>query len=328
MTAQRFATDHHELRLAPDAMAIMPRVARHHGEPFADPSAIATFHLSELVSREVTVVLTGDGGDESFGGYERYVLPRRLELADRTPLALRRAVAPLLRAVGQQGWAQNPRARLYRLGTVGAMDTAGLYARMAMTFEAPARAALLEPGFRGSEDGRAERFLTDAWAAHAPNARLDLMMATDVATYLPGDLLAKVDTATMAHSVEARAPLLDQELMAFAASLPPALKRDGSEGKIILKSALRGRLPDPILARAKMGFAVPMGPWLRDGLVGVARDLLLDRDAATAAYLRRDVVERLCDEQAAGVMDHALRIWTLMMLETWHREVADAAPSA
>jgi asparagine synthase (glutamine-hydrolysing) len=196
------------------------------------------------------------------------------------------------------------------------MDAAELYANSLLVFDAPSRRALLDFG----PVGEPERLLTDAWRSLPADAGLDHMMGVDVATYLPGDLLAKMDTATMAHSVEARSPLLDHELMEFAAALPAELKR----GKGLLRSALRGVLPDEIIERPKMGFAVPLAAWLRGELAGRARELLLDPGSAIAGYVRRGEVERLMREHTAGV-DHSMRLWALMMLETWHREVL-AAP--
>ncbi|MGZ4203617.1 MAG: asparagine synthase (glutamine-hydrolyzing) [Thermoleophilaceae bacterium] len=317
IVAERFGTEHHELRVRPDAAALAPRIARHHGEPFGDSSALPSFALAALVSEHVTVALTGDGGDESFAGYERYLPTPRLSRIERLPAWPGRLAAPLLAAFGPGPGSRSLRGRAGRLARLSAMDAAELYANSVLVFDAPSRRALLDFG----PAGEPERLLTDAWRSLPADARLDRMMGVDVATYLPGDLLAKLDTATMAHSVEARSPLLDHELMEFAAALPAELKR----GKGLLRSALRGVLPDEILERPKMGFAVPLATWLRAELAGTARELLLDPGAATAGYLRRGEVERLMREHAAGV-DHSMRLWALMMLETWHREVL-AAPA-
>ena len=322
LVASRLGTEHHELRVAPDALAIMPRLARHYGEPFGDSSAVPTFLLAELVAREVMVVLTGDGGDESFGGYERYVPSRRLSRIERLPAAPAKLLAHALRLLGEGGGARSLRRRLQRAARLAAMDSASLYAQSLLVFDAPARQALLVAGFVADGQREApERLLVDAWASIASDERVERMMGVDVATYLPGDLLVKLDIATMAHSVEARSPFLDHELMEFAASLPAELKLDAASGKALLRSALRGVLPDEVLDRPKMGFAVPLGRWLRADLAGLAGTLLLDPGAKTRAYLRPKQLEELLREQRAGVADHGMRIWALMMLESWHREV-------
>ncbi|HXD56980.1 MAG TPA: asparagine synthase (glutamine-hydrolyzing) [Thermoleophilaceae bacterium] len=322
LVSERFGTEHHELRLRPDALAIMPRLARHYGEPFGDSSALATFHLAELVAGEVTVALTGDGGDESFAGYDRYEPSARLERIVRTPAVLARPAGALLGMLGDGAGSRSARSRLARLGRLLALDEAGLYAQSVLIFDAAARRRLLAPGF-GSHDA-AERMLLGAWRSLAARDRTDHMMGVDVATYLPGDLLPKVDIATMAHSLEARSPLLDHELLELAASLPAGLKRN----KGILRSALRGTLPAEVLDRPKMGFAVPLERWFREDLAGSAGELLLDRDARSLEFLDREAVAALIREHESRVADHSMRIWVLMMLETWQREVLSAAPAA
>ena len=326
LVAQRFATDHHELRLRPDAVATMPRLARHYGEPFGDSSALAMFEISELIAQEVKVVLTGDGGDESFGGYERYRTRQRAAWIERIPSPVGRVAQRALRSGAGGERAGSLYRRASRLAWLASLHAGGVYADSVLVFDATARSALLSGDFVRTDRGRGpEEGLTDAWRAVAADHRTDRMMGVDVATYLPGDLLVKLDVATMAHSLEARAPFLDHELMEFAASLPAEFKHDGGTGKVIVKSALRGVLPNETLARAKAGFAVPVARWLRGELSSLAVDLLLGPSAATQAYLKRRAVERLIREHGAGAADHSMRIWVLMMLEMWHREVLTAA---
>ncbi len=327
LVAERLGTDHHELRVRPDAAAILPRMARHHGEPFGDSSAIPSFHLAELASRHVKVVLTGDGGDESFAGYDRYVPTSRLAQIARLPRALRAPVAPVLRLAGEGRTSRSPRSRLSRLGRLLAMDRAGLYANAMTVFGAAERDALLAPGFLPSPPGPpAEERIAGPWRAVDSDCEVERMLGADVATYLPGDLLVKMDIATMAHSVEARAPFLDHRLMEFAAGLPAGVKLGPRGGKEILRSALRDVLPGEILERPKMGFAAPLGRWLREELVDLPGEVLLDPGARTAGYVRRSAVERLLGEHADGVTDHSARLWSLLALETWHREVLDPPP--
>jgi asparagine synthase (glutamine-hydrolysing) len=154
------------------------------------------------------------------------------------------------------------------------------------------------------------------------------MIGTDVETYLPGDLLPKVDIATMAHSLEARSPLLDQELMQFAGRLPTDQKLRSGESKAVLRAAMRGRLPDEVLDRPKMGFGVPLKHWLRGKLGGLPGEMLLDPQAHTASMLRREGVEKLIDQHRSGSQDHSLRLWVLLQLESWCREVLTSVPHA
>jgi asparagine synthase (glutamine-hydrolysing) len=167
-----------------------------------------------------------------------------------------------------------------------------------------------------------------AWSASRAHDLVDTMLDTDVNTYLPDDLLVKIDIATMAYSVEARSPLLDHEVMELAASLPAGYKLGGGVTKRVLKEAFRRDLPDDILDRPKKGFGVPLRHWFRDELRDMPREMLLDPGARTATWLQRGEVERLIDEHRAERADHSLRLWTLLQLETWHREVVDAPPGS
>jgi asparagine synthase (glutamine-hydrolysing) len=167
-----------------------------------------------------------------------------------------------------------------------------------------------------------------AWAASRGRELLDVMLDVDVQTYLPDDLLVKIDIATMAYSVEARSPLLDHEVMELAASLPADYKLSGGVTKRVLKEAFRGVVPDDILDRPKQGFGVPLRHWFRDELRDMPREMLLDPGARTRDWLRAEEVERLIDEHRTERADHSLRLWTLLQLETWHREVVDTASPA
>jgi asparagine synthase (glutamine-hydrolysing) len=322
VVAERFGTDHHEFRVEPHAIEIMPKLARHYGEPFADPSAIPTFYLAELTSKHVTVALNGDGGDESFAGYDRYLSGDASAHLNWLPRPLGRAAPAVTALIGHGRHPSSTRTRLERLGRVLAMSPAERYARSLSAFDRVRRERLLSPEFASSIDVfRPEEFLTRAWAAAAADNRIDRMQATDVETYLPGDLLVKMDIATMAHSVEARSPFLDHRLMEFAATLPPELKLDGSGGKRLLKQTLRGLLPDEILQRPKMGFGVPLARWFREELRHLPGEVLLDPSALARGYFRRTEIEDMITEHREHVDDHSQRLWVLLQFEMWHREV-------
>jgi asparagine synthase (glutamine-hydrolysing) len=186
------------------------------------------------------------------------------------------------------------------------------------------RGRLLNPDFAAEiKDATAERILSAAWDDAPASARLDHMLGVDVATYLPDDLLVKMDIATMAHSVEARSPLLDHHVMEFAAGLSAKQKLKGRTGKHLLKGALRGVVPDEILDRPKMGFGVPLAKWFRNDLRELPAEILLDDRAKGRGYLQVGEVERIITEHRAGASDHSLRLWVLLQLEMWQREVVD-----
>ena len=323
LIAKRFATDHHEFRVEPEALSIMPKLARHYGEPFADPSAIPSFYLAELTRRHVTVALNGDGGDESFAGYGRYVT----DLAGRlgwVPARLRRLPARLTWALGDTSHHGLQRARVRNFALALGMDRRDRYAMWMCIFEAQRRARLETEEVRAAiGDSTAEGFTTSALAESGAPGRVDRLLDADVATYLPGDLLVKMDIATMAHSLEARSPFLDHELMEFAASLPEELKLHRGQGKRILKSALRGWLPDEVLDRRKMGFGVPLVRWFREDLRDLPAEVLLDPGSLDRGYFNRTEIESLITEHHAGRADNSWRLWALIQLEMWHREVLE-----
>jgi asparagine synthase (glutamine-hydrolysing) len=328
LVAERFATDHHEFVVEPKALEIMPRLARHYGEPFADASAIPSFYLAELTRRHVTVALNGDGGDESFAGYRRYVPNDRASRLDGIPLSVRRLAPGVVRPLGEGTSATDARARIQRFARTIAMAPADRYAYWMSIFDRNRRDRLLTPEFAATVEASAEDFVTTAWTRWPASEQVDLMLSTDVQTYLPGDLLVKMDIATMAHSVEARSPFLDHELMEFAASLPPAAKLRAGDGKRLLKRALRGWIPDAIVDRPKMGFGVPLGRWFREDLRDLPADVLLDPRTLGRGYFREQEVAALIDDHRSGVADNSARLWSLLQLEFWHREVADPPPAA
>src|SRR4051812_13176940 len=328
MVAERYGTDHQEFRVEPHALSVLPQLARHYGEPFADPSAIPSFHLAELAGRHVTVALNGDGGDEAFAGYPRYARMATLLRLRRAPGPLKAVAAGLSRLLGEEGAEAQLRRRVAVLGRALTEPEPLVYANFVRPFDAQRRARLLRPELRARLDGRhAERVLEDAWRL-GDSGGVDRLLAVDIETYLPDDLLVKIDIATMAHSLEARSPFLDHHLLELAARLPMEMKLQRGGGKRILKRALHGIVPDEVLDRPKMGFGVPLKHWFRGELRDPLRDLLLDPSAHCREYLVGSEIEKLLAEHAAGHYDHAQRLWALVQLETWHREVLIPARGA
>ncbi len=328
LTAERFGTDHHELLVQPDALAVIPQIVRHYGEPFADTSAVPSFCVAEMARREVTVALNGDGGDESFAGYSHYSGVLRTTRAAGLPAPLRRVVAALGRLSPPRPDPSHPFSRARRLGQKIALDAATRYADAMSVFTTADRRELYSPGFQREIDPAVARgFIAKPWHTASADDPVNRMLEVDVATYLPGDLLVKMDIASMAHSLEARSPLLDHELMEFAATIPGDDKLVGDQKKLALRTALRGWIPDPILDSPKRGFALDTtSDWLRSEL----RDLLHDTvgEAATArrGYFRPAYTQRLIDLHLAGRADHSPQLWSLMMFELWHREFVDRRP--
>jgi asparagine synthase (glutamine-hydrolysing) len=323
IVAERFSTDHEEQVVKPDAVAMIPRIVRAYGEPFADSSAIPSFYLALLTRRHVTVALNGDGGDESFGGYQRYVANALAGRLDVMPLSLRRAVSALgarLPAGGSVSSIANKARRL--AGTLG-LDQAQRYERYMAWFAPGQRHALYTPQFaRTAVDD--DSLIAASWSATSGAAVVDKMLEVDVATYLAGDLIPKIDIATMAYGLEARSPFLDHELMELAAAIPAGLKVRGREKKWILRHALRAWLPDDILDRPKQGFSVPLSAWLRGELRGWSRDVLMDPATLARGLFEPRSMQGLLARHDRGADADAPRIWALLMLELWLREYIDA----
>jgi asparagine synthase (glutamine-hydrolysing) len=324
--AQQFGTVHEEFRVHAQAVEIAPRIVRHYGEPFADATAIPSFYLADLTRRHVTVALNGDGGDESFGGYTRYVANALAGRLDRLPRSARMAMGAIGRRLPQGGHISSVRNRARRLSMTMALDPAARYAGYQELLDAPLRRSLYSPAFAATTESSRWDAIAEAWAQSSGVALVDKMLEVDVGTYLLGDLIPKIDVATMAYALEARSPFLDHELMQLAASIPASLKVRGSEKKWILREALRGWLPDDILDRPKQGFVVPLSSWLRTDLRSWAREILLDPGTLARGYFQPQAVAGLLDRHAAGADADDKRIWSLVMLELWHREFVDLSP--
>lgn len=326
LVAEHFGTEHEELTVTPDAIELLPRIVRHYGEPFADSSAIPSFYLAEMTRQRVTVALNGDGGDESFAGYSRYAANLALERLSRVPRPARRAMAALARRLPPDGRIESRRNRLRRLAHAAALEGSQRHAAYLIQLDRRSRAGLYTDQFR-QEVGvteTAEAAIERLWSGSSAADPLDRMLDVDVNLYLPDDLLVKMDIATMAHSLEARSPLLDPELMQFAASLDSRSKLRGTQKKVALRAALRNWVPDEILDAPKQGFAVPMADWLRGDLRDLAYDTLLDSRAKSRGYFEPAAVRALLDRHMFGVEDRSQAIWTLLVFEQWHHEHIDA----
>jgi len=318
--ARHFSTDHHELVVRPDALGVVGSLVEHFDEPFGDTSAIPTWYVFEMARRHVTVVLSGDGGDELFGGYDRYLPHPRVASFDALAGSAGRAVAGLT-------WPLLPHGRTGKnfLRHV-AQRPRGRYLDSIRLFQPDELDGLLSPEIGESIDvggasavaaGRFERWDALPWRSQ--------MMHFDLDTYLPEDILTKVDRMSMAHSIESRVPLLDHNVVAFAASLPDDMKIHQGERKRALKRAAARILPAEVLTRRKQGFGVPVGEWFRGPLKDFLADALQSTQARQRGYFRRRFVDRLMAEHVSGRRDHAPRLWALLMFELWHRRYLDGS---
>ncbi len=327
--AEHFGTEHHEFTVRPDAIEVLPKIIRHYGEPFADSSAIPSFYVAALTREHVTVALNGDGGDEAFAGYYSYVHTMFMHRLDRMPLWLRRAAAGIGSTLPVNGEDRSTLNRIRRFASVLPLDDPARFARYMSCFAPPERERLYTADYsRLLGDLDAERMIGDAWEHASGSALLDVMLEVDINTWLPGDLIPKMDIATMAHALEARSPFLDTELMEMAASIPAALKLPGMRKKGLLRDALIPWIPEEILRRPKQGFCVPMAQWLRQDLRDFAAEILLDPITRGRGYFREEAVRDVLERHRNGVADHASQIWALLVEELWQREFVDQQSSA
>ena len=311
--AERWSTRHEEVLLEPDAAATLPRLAAAFDEPLGDEAALPLFLICEAARREVTVALVGDGGDESFAGYERYTA---MGLADRVPRPAAALGARVLRAL-PAGERRSTAFRARRFLDAAATPRAERYGLLMQVFSLEERAALWSDDARGEIGALMSPGLMLGAPTRPGIAGLQLL---DVTTYLPGDLLPKSDIASMAHSLELRSPLLDHRVVELGLSLPARLKR----GKAALRRAFAADLPPLVAGRGKTGFGVPLAAWFRGDLRELAGDLLL----GDGGWFERRAVERLLDEHASGRADHGHKLWTLVMLELWRQAHVDATLAA
>ena len=321
--AAHFGTEHHEFVVRPDGLAILDRLIAHFDEPFADSSAIPTWYVSEIARRHVTVVLSGDGGDELFGGYDRYLPHPRVALFDAVPVPAKRQVAGLL-------WPMLPHGLRGKnfLRHVSRSDN-GRYLDSMAFFQPDEKAALYSADVRRALAGTsAEEALAHHFSRFQELPAQSRMMRVDFETYLPEDVLTKVDRMSMAHSIESRVPLLDNEVIEFASTLPASLKIHNGRRKHVLKEAARRLLPADILDRKKQGFGVPLGVWFRGGLTDVFFDVLRSPKTRQRGYFEPRFVDRIVTEHLAGKRDHTLRLWQILVFELWHRHYLDTPVSA
>ncbi len=326
MVAARYRTDHRVETVKSDDFELIDTLARLYDEPYADSSAIPTYRVCQLARKHVTVALSGDGGDESFAGYRRYrmhLMEERMRAA--LPAALRQPLFGLLgRVYPKADWA--PRVLRAKTTFEGmARTSVEAYFHSVSILRGPMRARLFSPALKRELGGYDAQAVFEHHAARAgTDDPLSLVQYLDLKTYLVGDINTKVDRASMAHSLEVREPLMDHKLVEWLATLPPALKVRGGEGKLLLKKAMEPLLPEAVLYRPKMGFAVPLERWFRGPLKQRVRDAVLGDRLAATGWFDRKYLQHLVDAHQSGVRDYSSPLWTLLMFEAFLRNGVDA----
>ena len=328
LVADRYSTDHVSSLVEPDACALVDRLAEIYDEPFADPSAIPTYLLSELARRHVTVALSGDGGDEVFAGYPRYAAYAREERAKRLAPAIlrRRLFGPTAALMPKLDWAPRPMRVKPTLEAL-AEDAVGGYFRAVTALPTPLRRAVYSGDFKAALRGYDASEVLRAHAARAETPEpVALAQYLDLKTVLPGGMLVKVDRASMAHSLEVRAPFLDHSVIEWAARVPLNLKLCAGEGKRVLKLAMRRHLPPEIIHRPKRGFSPPLARWLRRELAPRLFEVIRSRALIQSGFFDMPRLARLVEAHVAGRADHATALWAILTFDAFLRHEPDPPP--
>ena len=323
MVAQRYEIDHRTVTIEPDVERLVERLVWTNDEPLGDSSTVPTYLLSEFVRGHVTVALSGDGGDETFFGYETYQADQLFQVYRRLPAAVRRAVIPGLVDRLPVSFAKvSLDFKLRQFVAAGLADPFEAHCSWRRMCSESERAALLDPDVMAATRHFSPFETPRRYFDRHPDADfLTRCLYVDLRTWLTDDVLVKVDRASMAHALEVRSPFLDREVVETAFSLPRRLKLKGTTKKYIVRRAFADRVPPAVFDRPKAGFNAPVASWLRGPLATLVDDTLLARSGASLDVLRRPAIARLVDELRSGVRDHSHKIWGLLNLELWHASV-------
>lgn len=326
--AERYGCDHTEFVVKPQMAEILPKLAWHYGEPYADPSALPSYYVSRETRRFVTVALNGDGGDENFAGYARYFAMKLGRTFDRLPQSGKLALKSLAERLPEYDAPYGFFWRLKRfLRSAVFNDLSARHLKMAGFFSEEDKIGLYSADFLSrlkDKRGEALRYFADFLGRAKSEDFVNRLLYLDFKTYLPECLMAKVDIASMANSLEARSPLLDHEFVELVFRMKGDWKLRGLRGhKWIFKEAFKDKLPPDILKRKKMGFGIPLGSWFRGPLKSFWESHVLSPEALKRGYFEPTALARLWDEHQLGRRDHGYRLWALLMLELWHQECLD-----
>lgn len=323
--AEHVGAEHHEFVVRPVAMDVLPTLVEHYGEPYADSSAIPTYYVARETRRYVTVALNGDGGDECFAGYERYAAMRLAEIYRKLPSFVRGSLIKQTIELLPSSELRRSRVRdIKRFLNAASLPTVERYLKWTSVLDHNAKEELYTEEFRRRIGADDPTRLIAPWFKQANGAGVvDAALLTDTMTYLPNDLLVKVDIASMAVSLEARSPFLDHHVIEFAARLPENLKLRGLTTKYLLKRVLKKLLPAENLTRRKMGFGVPISKWFRGEMQDLLRETLLAERALKRNLFKPEAVARMIEQHTDGRQDHGHQLWTLLMLELWFKRFVD-----
>lgn len=323
--AHRFDTEHHEFIVEPKALEILPLLVERYGEPYADSSCIPTFYVSQQTRRFVTVALNGDGGDENFAGYERYQAMLIAEILQKMPSFFKLSLKNITRILPDSINPKNTLRRIKRFIDGAYLSSVDRYAKWVGVFDEDLKRELYNDEFASivSKNNKGNPLSAFINISNSSDL-LDSLLKIDVNSYLPNDLLVKVDIASMANSLETRSPFLDHKLMEFTARLPSTYKMKWFIKKYILKKAIKDLVPEENTYRRKMGFGIPIGEWFRGPLKGFLYETLQYNSIFAKRYLRAAVIKEMLEKHISRRKDYAFQLWSLLMLELWYKRFIEA----
>ncbi len=325
--SEMLGTAHHESVVSPDALELLPRLIWHYDEPYSDSSAVPTMYLSKMTREHVTVALTGDAGDELFCGYDRYRAVRIANSMNVTPKWIRRMFASAASFLPTSVRQKSLLRRGKRLLQTLAQDSEERYLNWISIFNRVALQQVASADLHQlTNDIDPAQCIFDTYARYPNRDFVSRTTAVDLETYLPGDLLTKVDIASMHVGLECRSPMLDHRVVELAARMPIEVKQSMKQGKRVLTETFRDLIPDDIQTRKKMGFGVPIDHWFRNELKPLLHDILLSKRCRERGLLNMDFVQTLIEQHTRSQFDHAYRLWNLLCLELWHRTYVDQPP--
>lgn len=323
--AEHVGAEYNEFIVKPNALDVLPVLVEHYGEPYADSSAIPTYYVAKETRKHVTVALNGDGGDESFAGYERYAAMKLAERYQRIPSLIRKQfIEKTFRLLPSSELKRSRIRDVKRFIKAAELAKTERYFRWVTAFDQQAKADIYTQDFAAEVSRWKASSLLDNWFSKANGSGiLDASLLTDQMTYLPNDLLVKVDIATMANSLEARSPFLDHKVIEFAASLPAGMKMRGLQTKSLLKKVAARLVPREVIYRRKMGFGIPVGKWFRHEMKDFVREVLLSEKSLGRGIIRPEILRRYVEEHTNAERDHSFQLWAFLMLELWYQRFID-----
>ncbi len=321
LVAETFGTDHHEFVAKMNVIELLPRLLEYYDEPFADSSAVPTYIVSQMARTNVTVCLSGDGGDELFAGYDRYAACKVAEAYAFVPRPVRGGIASLVRLLPESTANKSVVAFGKRFVAASELPPEQRYASWVALFNEEERGRMYsQEAKEHTRELKIRDYLSGFYRQCTASDFVAKTLCVDLKTYLPEDLLAKVDIASMAHALEVRVPFLDHTLVEYAQTIPTSVKFPGLALKHILRKSFEKKLPKKIVGRRKHGFGVPVGAWFKGELAGLAHDSLLGKDAPARTFFNEEYLERLLTQHRTGRRDNGQRIWALVFFNLWYRK--------